>query len=337
MKLLTVIIPSYNVELYLKRCLDSLLYNTDIIDKLDIIIVNDGSSDKTLEVAHLYQSKYKKSINVIDKKNGGYGSTINEGLKLAKGKYLKIIDADDWVNFADFGSFVNTLNELEDDILITNYQQDILYNSSVIKYDFSEYSDNKTHDINEISKLIDNKNFFFMFSMHSMAVKTSCLDKNLNLLEKTFYTDQQYVVKVLESAKTFRVLDFDIYRYFIGRPEQSVSAAGFFRHRQDHERVLRWILNEINSDHVKQAPYLKKVLLKQISDMINTHYEIYYQSYTATKGEIAELLKFNQFLKSNHPDIHRHTPASNRINQRLSPVRRYIKRKLLINNNGELK
>ncbi len=108
MRLLSVIIPSYNTEIYLARCLDSLLYHSDILKQLDIIVVNDGSKDHTSEIAQEYQAKFPDTITVINKENGGHGSTINAGIKVAQGKYLKVLDSDDWVNINDFGNFVMT-------------------------------------------------------------------------------------------------------------------------------------------------------------------------------------------------------------------------------------
>lgn len=330
MRLLSVIIPSYNTELYLKRCLDSLLYDEEAAKLLDIIIVNDGSKDQTSEIAKDYQKQYPDVVTVIDKENGGHGSTINAGMKVAKGKYLKVIDSDDWVNIDDFGELVRALEKLDDDILITNYQQDILYDSSVVKFEFYHGND-KSQKIESIAQLINEDMFFFMFSMHSMTIKLEALKKvwGDGLLEKTFYVDQQYVAKALECAKTFRTLNYDIYRYFIGRPEQSVSVAGFYKHRQDHERVLRWLLEELGSKRVQEKPYLAEVILKQVEAMVATHYELYYKTFTATTPEVTELFVFDEHLTENFPDLHQRIPAAQNVKRRLSPLRRSIKRKLL--------
>lgn len=330
MRSLSVIIPSYNTELYLARCLDSLLYDAEAAKKLDIIIVNDGSKDRTDEIAEAYQKEYPGTITVINKENGGHGSTINAGIKVAKGKYLKVIDSDDWVNITDFGRFVRNLEKLDDDILITNYQQDILYDSSVIKFEFYR-GDDKSQNIESIADLVNEDMFFFMFSMHSMTIKTESLKRvwSEGLLEKTFYVDQQYVAKALECAEKFRTLDYDIYRYFIGRPEQSVSVVGFYKHRQDHERVLRWLLEELTSERVQVKPYLAEVIMKQVEAMVSTHYELYYKTFTATTPEVVELFSFDEYLVQNFPNLHQKVPAAQNVKRRLSPLRRSIKRKLL--------
>lgn len=331
MKLLSVIIPAYNTELYLARCLDSLLYDTEAAKFLDIIVVNDGSKDNTLAMAQAYREKYPESIMVIDKENGGHGSTINAGLKVARGKYLKVLDSDDWVNIQDFGDFVRELKECEASILITNYQQDILYDSSVVRFDFYRGND-KPQEIKKIANLVNRDDFFFMFSMHSMTIRTEALKQvwGDGLLEKTFYVDQQYVIKALECAKDFQTLDYNIYRYFIGRPEQSVSAAGFYKHRQDHERVLRWMLNELGKPSIQEKPYLVTVATKQIEEMIKTHYEIYYQTFSAKDDEVAELFKFDEYLAGEFAKLHQKVAAAQNVRRRLSKLRRRIKQKLLV-------
>lgn len=337
-KALTIIIPMYNTELYLSRCLDSLLYDRKNNQDLEIIIVNDGSTDKSLEIAKEYKKHFPDTVSIIDKKNGGHGSTINAGLATATGKYLKVIDSDDWVNIADFRDFIKTLKEVNEDIIVTNYQEDRLPDSSAIKFDFFEKEDDsqlqdtrksKKFNITQITDSLDEPEFFFKFSMHSMTVKLKSLRKvwGSGLLENTFYVDQQYVAKALECAASFRLLDFDIYRYFIGRPEQSVCTEGFFRHRQDHERILRWLIEK--SKNLDNKEYLQAVLKRQINLMLNTHYELYYQNFAATNEEIAELLAFNRFVQQEIPEIGKNLGAAKDIRKRLAPWRRKLKRKLL--------
>lgn len=119
MKILTIIIPSYNMEELLGRCVDSM--SPEKLKNVEIIIVNDGSKDKTIDIANKYKNLYPDVVIVIDKKNGNYGSCINEGLKIATGKYVKIIDADDWVDSKSFKSFVEKLQETNSDLVLTNF------------------------------------------------------------------------------------------------------------------------------------------------------------------------------------------------------------------------
>ena len=95
-KILSVVIPTYNMEKYLEKCLNSFIYNEGA-DELEVLIVNDGSKDNSVNIAKEFEKKYPNIFKVIDKENGGHGSTINAGLKVASGKYFKVVDADDWV------------------------------------------------------------------------------------------------------------------------------------------------------------------------------------------------------------------------------------------------
>ena len=95
MKLITVTIPCYNSEAYMSKAIDSLI---PFIEDVEIVIVNDGSKDNTIKIANEYKAKYPKDIVVIDKENGGHGSGVNAGLKVAKGLYYKVLDSDDWID-----------------------------------------------------------------------------------------------------------------------------------------------------------------------------------------------------------------------------------------------
>ena len=108
-KLLTIIIPSYNMEAYLEKAVQSLVVERELFDLLDIIIVNDGSKDQTLNIALLYANMYSSSISVIDKTNGNYGSCVNAGIKKAKGAFIKILDADDTFEIEAFKSYLREL------------------------------------------------------------------------------------------------------------------------------------------------------------------------------------------------------------------------------------
>ena len=108
MKVLSFIVPSYNSENYLDKCIPSFLAD-EILDKLDIIIVNDGSTDGTAEAAEKYCAIYPDSVRLISQENRGHGGALNTGCSAAQGKYLKVIDADDWVETENLPQFLDLL------------------------------------------------------------------------------------------------------------------------------------------------------------------------------------------------------------------------------------
>ena len=301
-KVLTVVIPTYNVENYLGRCLDSLTFDKSILKDLDIIVVNDGSKDNSLKVAREYEKKYE-CIKVIDKENGGHGSTINAGLKCAQGKYFKVIDSDDWVNIDDFKNFVNELKKLDQDIILTDFSREYIYNSTQIisKYETLEY--NKEYNLNEFDFKTLKDDYFYMATS---TIKTKILkDMNLKLDEKTFYVDMEYNIFPLVHLNSMIYLDYDIYRYFIGRPEQSISNNGFVNHRKDHEKVIKRILEFYNNEKIQKnrKELIKKILLLTL----DSHYVIYCNSKIdkALKKEMKkEIRVFTKYLKEESNELY---------------------------------
>ena len=113
-KLLSIIIPTYNMEALLPRCLDSLLVD-GALEQLEAIVVNDGSRDGSLAIANSYKERFPDTVTVIDKPNGNYGSTINAALPVAKGKYVKVLDSDDWFNSDALLQYLDSLKSVDAD------------------------------------------------------------------------------------------------------------------------------------------------------------------------------------------------------------------------------
>ena len=129
-KCLTVTVPCYNSESYLERCVESLLKERD---GLEIILVDDGSTDRTGQLADQYARAYPDVVRVVHKKNGGHGSGVNAGLMLANGIYFKVVDSDDWLDEAAFHKLMSVLRfwcrtkeEKRPDLVVCNYVYDHL-------------------------------------------------------------------------------------------------------------------------------------------------------------------------------------------------------------------
>ena len=149
-KILSVVIPSYNMEEYLYRNVSSMMIG-EILDDLEIIIVNDGSKDRTSEIAHELQRKASQSIVVIDKENGHYGSCVNAALKIATGKYFRILDADDWMDSGEFVKFVNILKCIDVDCIYTPFAN-VFFNKNRKEYCIADNAVwNKKIDLSHVS------------------------------------------------------------------------------------------------------------------------------------------------------------------------------------------
>ena len=300
MKILSIVIPTYNVEKYLRRCLDSLVYDESVLEDIELLVVNDGSKDNSLEIAKEYEKKYPKTIKVIDKENGGHGSTINEGLKVAKGEYFRVIDSDDWVNIDEFADYIRELKKCKADIVLTNFNKELLYSGEIQTFDYKNLQYNKEYDLNDFDYSILEDAYFYMATS---TIKTEKLRKaKLHLDEKTFYVDMEYILLPFLEMDSMIYLDFNIYRYFIGRVDQSVNIQSFVKNRAHHEKVVRRLLDFYKSipDKEHKKEYIRKIILQ----LLNTHYIIYCKAKLNDKKDLEEIRVFDKFLKENFKELY---------------------------------
>ena len=222
-KILTVAVPCYNSEQYLETCLKSLLPGRK---DLEILIVNDGSTDGTLALANAYASRYPDVIRVISQENGGHGVAVNTGLQNASGVYFKVVDSDDKVEVHALRRVIATLRELEEggnpvDLLLTNYVYDKVgvKHKRVMRYAHA-MPEGRVFSFSDHFHL----NHFQCILMHSVIFRTSILrESGLVLPSHTFYVDNLYLIVPMPYVKKLYYLDVDFYWYYIGRSDQSVN------------------------------------------------------------------------------------------------------------------
>lgn len=216
-KILSVCIPSYNMEKYLRRNLDSFLV-PECLDALELIVVNDGSKDRTLEIANEYKAKYPDTVVVIDKANGHYGSCVNAALKIATGKYFRIVDADDWVDSEALKEVVRVMSNIDADVVYTRFST--FYEATktcVQNKDIADAQWKRTISLNDIKVTS-------FVKMHQISYKLTHLKEiEYTQTEGICYTDVEYVFKPLSCAKSIYFCDVSLYQYFMGRDDQSVS------------------------------------------------------------------------------------------------------------------
>ena len=223
MKYISFAIPCYNSQDYMAHAIESILPGGD---EVEIIIVNDGSKDKTSQIAHEYMDKYPDIIKVIDKENGGHGDAVNAGLANASGKYFKVVDSDDWVDEEALHKILMLLRHLEEDneqidMLISNY---VYEKAGVTHKKCIHYRNVLPQD--EVFRWDDIGHFRLdqYILMHSVIYRTDMLKlSQMRLPKHTFYEDNIYVYYPLPHVRKIYYLDVDFYRYFIGREDQSVN------------------------------------------------------------------------------------------------------------------
>ena len=223
MKYISFAIPCYNSQDYMAHAIESILPGGEDVE---IIIVNDGSKDRTSEIAHDYMEKYPTIVKVVDKENGGHGDAVNSGLTHATGKYFKVVDSDDWVDEEALLKVLDTIkgfvkDESEVDMVIANYVYEKvgMTHKKVIRYD-------NVLPENQIFKWEDIGHFRLdqYILMHSVIYRTEMLKLcQLELPKHTFYVDNIYVYYPLPHVRTLYYMNVDLYRYFIGREDQSVN------------------------------------------------------------------------------------------------------------------
>ena len=259
MKLITFLIPCYNSASYMKKAINSLLRCNA---KKEIILVNDGSDDDTLKIAEAYQNKYPKIIKVIDQENKGPGGAINVGLKIAEGKYFKIVDSDDWLEEENLNNILAILKAKNIDVLFTNYVLEKNNGKEEIEYNIPT---NKKISWQEITEL--QKEEFIL--MHSMIVKTKMLKKGrFELPENTFYVDNLFVFFVLQHMKKIIYLNIPLYHYIIGRDDQTVNKSIMSSKIDDLISVIEQMIKNCNLKNMKNEN-LKSYLKDYIEFIIN--------------------------------------------------------------------
>lgn len=254
MPLLTLVVPAYNAAAHLGRCVGTLTGAADV----EIVIVDDGSTDATAEVAAEFAAAYPQ-VTVIRQRNAGHGGAVNAGVDAATGTYLKVVDSDDWLNPAALDTLVATLRDLTHscpgpDVVVTNfvYERAGRYRKTAVRY-------RRALPRGRVITWEQTRRFgprqYFM--MHSLAYRTDLLRASgLRLPERTFYVDNLFVMVPLNHARRLYYLDVDLYRYFIGSAEQSVNEAVMIRRMDQYLRVNRLLVAQVPAqDQVPAALY----------------------------------------------------------------------------------
>ncbi|MBP5795409.1 MAG: glycosyltransferase family 2 protein [Bacteroidales bacterium] len=262
-KRLSIIIPSYNMAHLLPRCLDSLIAS-GVPEAFEAIVVNDGSKDDTLEVALRYRDAHPECIRVIDKPNGNYGSTINAALPQARGKYVKILDADDWFSSAALAEFVDELAGTDADMVVTHFTQ--IHPKGVkelAKYNLygkEPYEYGKTYPLDEVLS----GGYIRFFLMHSLTYKTELLLKNgYRQTEGCSYTDLEWDVYPLFYSRDIVFFDTNLYQYNLDREGQTMDPKVLSRSLDQLGRVTENILGFYEKYPREQLSPERKAFLDQ--------------------------------------------------------------------------
>ena len=277
MKLITFAVPCYNSAAYMENCVQSLLPGGD---RVEIILIDDGSKDETPAICDRLAAEHPEIIRVIHQPNGGHGEGVNQGLRHASGMYYKVVDSDDWLNAEDLNPVLDRLEELSKgpdplDLMVCNY----VYEHSV---------DNTSHSINYHGVFPTEKVFGWeecgkfrtgqYLLMHSVIYRTALLrETGIELPKHTFYVDNIFVYYPLPAVKSIYYMDVDLYRYFIGREDQSVSEQIMVKRVDQQILVTRLMFGYYNLKELKKEGKIRHFGISfhdkaEVLDMILTEH-----------------------------------------------------------------
>ncbi|WAA09065.1 glycosyltransferase family 2 protein [Fervidibacillus albus] len=265
MKLLSVVVPCYNSQDYMRNCIESLLPGGEDVE---LLIVNDGSRDETAKIADEYATRYPTIVKAIHQENKGHGGAVNSGIQHASGCYLKVVDSDDWV---DYDAYMKILHQLKS-IIVKNETVDLLLSNFVFEKEGKKYKkvmkyenvfpQNTIFTWDEVGNF--RKGQYIM--MHSMIYRTELLrESGLKLPEHTFYVDNLFVFHPLQYVKTMMYLNENFYRYFIGRDDQSVNEKVMIKRIDQQLKVNKMMVDQFD---------VKKVINPRLRQYLINHLEI---------------------------------------------------------------
>lgn len=267
MKYISFAIPCYNSEAYMAQAIESILPGGEDVE---ILIVNDGSKDRTAEIGKEYEEKYPGIVKLINKENGGHGDAVNAGLAHASGKYFKVVDSDDWVDRISLMKILNVLKNFEEeeqevDMLIANYVYEKvgMEHKKVIRYD-NVLPENQILKWDEIGQFHIGQYIL----MHSVIYRTDMLKLcQLTLPKHTFYVDNIYVYYPLPHVRTLYYMNVDFYRYFIGREDQSVNEKVMISRIDQQIFVTKTMIDMYELRRI-QSKKLRKYMLNYLAIMM---------------------------------------------------------------------
>ena len=268
-KLLTIVVPIYKVEKYINKCLDSLILPEEQMQQLEVIGVNDGTPDRSADMAKEYCKRFPDMIKIIDKENGGHGSAWNKGVELATGKYLRFLDSDDWLT--NLSVFMEKLEKVDADLVFTGLRQvfedgkkDLIFMGKGMEPDV--IYDTSTYDWSKTNRMYRGYN---VTNFHSCTYKTTILKQNHPVfLEKMFYDDEILFILPLCFAKSFVYFDLILYNYLLGRVGQTMDRKTQVRNL-DFKIKIRKYETLFYKNHLPQSESINKKLIFNLNSRHN--------------------------------------------------------------------
>lgn len=298
-KTLTIAVAAYNIEKTLDRLMQSVLPAE--LEDLEVLIVNDGSRDKTREIAEHYASIYPDIVHVLNKENGGHGSVINAAIDAAEGKYFKELDGDDWLETKSLMTVVHALRTLDCDLILNPYETyDVRTGKKEfqsVDYDAGRLETNKVYPFEETVEHIQYS------LMHAFIYKTEMLrSSGVRMDEHVFYDDNEYVLLPIPYVKTVEIREEPLYVYQIGDSGASMASSNRWKRRFHLRKVVETLVHSYQSLNCSEA--VRKYLLTGTAGAAGTLYNIYFTNPDAGMKDYPELLEYDAWLKKQSEEVY---------------------------------
>ena len=303
-KLITFAVPCYNSAAYMDHCVRTLLTGGEDIE---IILVDDGSTkDDTPAICDKYAADYPNIIKAIHQENSGHGEGVNQGLRNATGLYYKVVDSDDWLDEAALAAALDKLREFAAmerpvDMLIANYVYEHVEDNTqkVMRYT-NVFPEGRVFTWNEIGRFRPSQYLL----MHSVIYRTQLLrDCHLELPKHTFYVDNIFVYQPLPAVKSMYYMDIDLYRYFIGRADQSVNEKVMVTRVDQQVRVTKLM---IQSHTLTGLYYTQRKLAQYMVNYLSMMMTIssIFLIIDGSPEALGKKTELWEFLRANNPKLY---------------------------------
>jgi len=337
MKQLTVTIPAYNSEKFIEKGLQSYVYEDGSIDpRLQLIIVNDGSTDGTAGVAGTWVSRYPDNIVLIDKENGGHGSGINAGAAAAEGRYFKVIDSDDWIVTENLCSILDELEDTQADCVLTGYHTVNTASGVTLPYgtgqlvrpsseDVSKFGENyaalrcfgsREVTLEELMEDVDN--IPAAQSFHGIMYRTDFYRQTgIKMSEKVFFEDQEYAILPFAFVESVLLLPYYLYEYQTGSADQSVNFANQAKRSPDFLAVVKKMISfHLETDGLSEAQ--DAFIEWRLSNAAASYYATVLVKGTDKEEGRRLAEEFRAYLEENEPGVAARTERKYRAMLRLN-------------------
>ncbi len=296
---LTIAVPIFNMEWCLKKNLAT--YNDPrLIGRGEVICLNNASEDGSRAIIERFVSERPEIFRLMDRDSRGYGSSINAVLAAARGRYLRIIDADDWVNTEDLVRLASALEACEADVALTDYRI----------VDMSSGAETLVRAGDEgvpYGELLTDCCWpgVTLPSIHNTSYRTGLLREcGFEMPDQRFFVDEQYVILPYLQANSIVYFPYDVYRYQVANPQQSTSPknrAKYLAHREENLKDILAEYTRVCREDPQNAAlsYCRDRLLRGIGDHFTT-LDIYVED---RKDGRAMAANWHAYIQRNAPEL----------------------------------